>query len=86
MFRRFALLGIIGIHDPAAIPLLELHGPTNQLIFINPYEVTSLREPLAFNRGMFARGSKCIIVMVNGYFIAVQEACGDVREKIKEVR
>lgn len=70
-----------------AISLVELHGPTGQLIEINPAEVSSLRTPLDSNfttsQRHWAKGAHCIIVMSNGGFIAVAEECATVRDKLK---
>ena len=40
------------------LALVELHGPTGQRIFVNPHEVTSVREPQA--RDHFAKGTHCL--------------------------
>jgi hypothetical protein len=66
-----------------AILLVQLTGPDGkQRIDINPAEVTSIREPSASAEGHFARGTKCIVVMTSGKFVAVHESCTKVRKKL----
>jgi hypothetical protein len=66
----------------AQLALVELHGPTGQAIYLNPHEVTSLREPQT--QGHLAPGTRCLIYMSNRNFIAVREACGEVRQRMEE--
>jgi hypothetical protein len=65
----------------ALLALIEVHGPTHQRIFINPREITSLREPLL--KDGFARGTRCLIYLTNRNFIAVTETCDQVRDKLR---
>jgi hypothetical protein len=73
-----------GILLLAAITLVELHGPTGQRIEINAAEISSLREPADISRDHYhwAKGTRCIIVMSNGRYIAVVEDCMTVAEKL----
>jgi hypothetical protein len=66
-----------------AIALVQLTGPDGQRIDINESEVTSIREPSSVNQGHFGPGTRCVIVMSNGKFIAVSENCMTVRDKLK---
>jgi hypothetical protein len=69
--------------DPVA--LVELHGAGNQPIDVNPALITSIRSPLADNRHHFAKGTRCVVVMINGYSIAVQDTCEEIRRKLAEI-
>jgi hypothetical protein len=62
----------------ALLTLVEVHGPAHQRIYINPSEITSLREPLAHDH--FAKGTRCLIYLTNRNFIAVTETCEHVRK------
>ena len=62
------------------IALIELHGPANQVIFVNPAEITSIREPTVADH--FARGTKCLVYFSNRNFITVTENCITVRKKL----
>lgn len=62
--------------------LVELHGPSGQIVEINPAEVSSVRQPLDV-RGHWMQGTKCIIVMSNGGYIATSEDCPTVTQKLK---
>jgi len=64
----------------AQIVLVQLHGPAGQEIFVNPKEVTSVRQPQAIAERHFAPGVRCILFMVNGNFIGVTDLCDDVRK------
>ena len=63
-----------------SITLIELHGPAGQIIYVNPAEVSSVREPLATEH--FVRGSKCLVYLTNRNFITVTENCLTVKKKL----
>jgi hypothetical protein len=68
----------------ANIAFVELHGPdAMQHIYINPNEITSLREPLSVHIERWAKGTHCVLVMTNKNFIAVSETCDEVRQKLQ---
>ena len=67
----------------SAIALIALHGPANQVIYINPQEITSVREPLV--TGHFARGTRCLVYLSNRNFITVTETCDEVKAKIQAI-
>lgn len=66
-----------------ALALVQLTGPTGQKIYVNPAEVTSVRQPLV--SGHFAQGVHCVIVTTSGKFISVMEPCDDARQKLMTV-
>ena len=68
-----------------AFKLIQLHGPSGQLIDINPDQVVTLREPRA-DEGHFPRGIRCIVNMTDGKLNVVQEDCLTIRSMIEEVR
>jgi hypothetical protein len=69
----------------AAVAFIQLTGPDGrQHIDVNPAQVTSVRDPRA--AGHFAKGTKCIVFMSNGNFIAVAEDCDAVRQKLGEAK
>jgi uncharacterized protein YlzI (FlbEa/FlbD family) len=63
-----------------AIVLVELHGPDGQRYYVNPAEITSIREPIA--KEHFAHGTRCVIVMTSGKFISTREGCDEVRKMV----
>jgi len=71
-----------------ALVFVELHGPTGQVLEINPAEVSSLREPLdeSVGRHHWGRGTHCVVVMANGGFNAVAEDCATVLKKLEQVK
>lgn len=77
MRRLGALLGLLGLLflSGSTIDLLPLHGPDGQRVFVNPHEVTTVREPTAVDLKHFAYGARCVVVTVNGKFVAVVEDC-----------
>jgi hypothetical protein len=64
----------------ALIALVELHGPDGQRYYVNPAEISSVREPVT--REHFAAGTHCIIVTTNGRFLATREGCEEVRQAV----
>jgi len=55
---------------------LLLHGPSGEVIQINPEQVTVLRSP--GDRTHFIDGANCMISMTDGKFVAVAEDCATV--------
>jgi len=72
----------MGLAEALVMVFVELHGPTGQVLEINPAEISSLREPIDLNTRHWAKGTRCIVVMSNGGFIAVSEDCPAVVQKI----
>ena len=69
----------------AAMALVELHTPTDQLIVINPKEMSSLIDPRQFESSRhFIEGTRCVVVMSNGRLNATSEPCEAVEKLIKE--
>jgi hypothetical protein len=59
-----------------AVAFVELHGPSGQVLEINPALVSSIRQPLdVAGPRHWAHGTRCVIVMSNGMFLAVSEDC-----------
>ena len=80
-----ALLAALSLLVREPLELIVLHAPSGQqLIYINPVEITSLRAPLPGARQHFAPGARCIIVVTNGSFISVSETCDMVRRLLGE--
>jgi len=79
-----ALLLLSGDAVLADVDLIELQGPGgHQKIYVNPVEITSVREPRGVDQGHWARGTQCLLVMTNKNFIAVSDTCDAVRLKIR---
>lgn len=64
------------------IALLEVHGPDGQTAYINEHEISSLREPTAYDLRHFAPGTHCVVVMGNAKFIATRETCATLRQRL----
>lgn len=65
------------------ITLIELHGADGQKFYLNPAEITTIREPSKADLvHHFAAGAHCVIVTTNGKFVAVRETCDAVRETV----
>lgn len=65
------------------IELVALHGPEGQPVWVNVAEITTIRAPLAIDLDQhFSKGARCVIVMVNGKFVATRESCDEVRSLI----
>ena len=64
----------------ALLALIELHGPGGHRIYVNPNQITSLREPQT--KGGFTKDARCLIVLTNRNLITVTETCDQVRQKL----
>jgi len=62
------------------LQLVELHRPDGEAIYVNPHEVSSLREPSA--QAHFAMGTRCLIYVTSGNFITVRETCMEAVKKL----
>ena len=79
-WRAFAVAMLCILPTAAAVELIELHGPEGQRAFVNTHSVSSLREPTdADLRTHFARGTRCVVVLMSGRFMAVRESCDEIR-------
>lgn len=79
--RAFAIL-MLCILPAGSIDLVELHGPQGQRFYVNPQQITTVREPLRTDMGYFGTGARCVIVMTNGKFVAVRDDCDTVRRLV----
>ena len=62
--------------------LIALQGPDGQTIWLNPDAVISVREPRGIKHGHWPAGVRCLIITVDGKFIALVESCDRVRQKL----
>jgi hypothetical protein len=79
--RGLVLAGMV----VSGMMFVELHGPNGARLFVNPHEVTSVRDA---TKAMIAQhhvaaGSHCALLMSNGNLITVQERCDEVRQKLE---
>jgi len=72
MLRAGVLLSVL---------LVELHGASGRIIYVNPAEVTSVRPPLEDGKH-FAKGIRCLVFGADGKYVAVIETCLEVRERL----
>jgi hypothetical protein len=77
------MTGLISALLLAEVVLVELHGPGNQIIYVNPSQITNIREPRDMNLRHFAVGTRCVVIMTNGNFIAVHDPCRVVRQQLE---
>ena len=66
----------------ASVQLLELHGPDGQRAFLNPHEISTLREPVAHDLRWFAPQVHCVVSTTNGKVLSVVEPCDYIRDRI----
>ena len=69
---------------PTALLFITLQAPGGQPVFVSPHGVSSVREPQNVNKRYFVKGTRCVLVMTNGQFIAVTETCDEVLGKLQE--
>lgn len=71
-------------HAALFITLVELHGPNGQRYFLNPYWITTIREPVTADLKHFSTDTHCVVVTTNGRFLAVRETCDQVRALVSK--
>ena len=57
------------------LPFVALTSPTGHRLYVNPAEVSSVREPLDTARGHWAPSTRCVLIMSNGLVNGVREDC-----------
>lgn len=62
--------------------LVQIMGTDGQIVWVNPSQVISIREPRGVNQGHWARGTKCLVLTVDGKFFTTIEPCEQVRVKL----
>jgi hypothetical protein len=62
---------------------IELHGPDDQRIFVNPDQIVSIREPRGMEQGHFAKGTRCLLTTSDGKYLTVRESCAQIKEAVK---
>lgn len=79
-WRAFVIATLCILPTAAAVELIELHGPEGQRAYVNTRAISNLREPSDGDlRTHFARRVRCVVVLLNGRFLAVRESCDEVR-------
>lgn len=65
----------------AMISLVPLHDGGGTKIYLNPAEISTLREPsaAAVKAEHFPSGTHCLVVTTNGKVVPVQETCDQVQ-------
>jgi hypothetical protein len=64
------------------ILLIALQGTDGQVVWVNPSQVISIREPRGISQGHWAQGTKCLVLTVDGKFFTTVESCEQVRVKL----
>ena len=62
--------------------LVAIMGTDNQVVWVNPQQVISIREPRGINQGHWAQGTKCLVLTVDGKFFTTVEPCEQIRKKL----
>lgn len=76
--RLLGLALILAAADP--IDLIEAHNPEGGTVYINPEQITTLREPAGADRRHFPASMHCVVVMASGKFVPVRESCKEIYE------
>ena len=62
--------------------LVQIMGTDNQVVWVNPQQVISIREPRGINQGHWAHGTRCLILTTDGKFFTTVEPCEQVLRKL----
>lgn len=66
--------------------MIQIQGPGGQVIWLNPDSVTSVREPRGVQQGHWPADIRCLLMIVDGKFLATVESCDSVRRKLEADR
>lgn len=67
------------------INMLELHNAAGDPVFINPFQITSLRQPSKFHAYHFAKGTQCLVFVSNSNMVGVRETCQQVSDHLLSI-
>jgi hypothetical protein len=67
-----------------SLRLIQLTGPDNQAIEINPEQIVALREPRDVAREHIHKHVNCLIFTADGKFIGVTQNCAEVRDQLND--
>ena len=62
--------------------LVQLMGTDGQIVWVNPSQVVSIREPRRMNTEHWPRGTKCLVLTTDQKFFTTSEPCEQVRLKL----
>ena len=63
--------------------LIILHTVDGRVVEINPSQITNISGPKGRDP-LFIEGTRCMINLTDGKFVAVREACNQVHKMIEE--
>lgn len=81
MLFGMLVLGIL-VTTVEEVILIRLHGPDNQIIYINPTTVVSVRPPRSLDH--VSPTIHCLLHTTDGKFISVAETCEQFVSEAKE--
>lgn len=64
------------------LTLVAIQGIDNQIIWVNPVEVLSVRTPRPPPKTTVSSNVKCLIELSDGKGVSAAESCDDVRRKL----
>lgn len=59
-----------------------MHGPDNQIIYLNPDMVTNYRRPRG--EGHFAQSTNCLVFLADGKYVGTVETCEQIKKIIQD--
>lgn len=65
------------------VMFITLHGTNGQTFYINPRQITSIREPSGNDRNRFPNGTRCVVSTADGKFTPVKENCNEVHDMLR---
>lgn len=68
-----------------ALNLVQLTGPDNQKVLINPETVIALREPRGERGQHFHASVNCLVFTADAKYTAVLEPCSEVRQRLEQI-
>lgn len=69
-----------------ALQFIVLQTLDGRNVHVNPSHVVSLGESPDQRRGVFPEKVHCIVAMLDGKFITVEENCDSVRRRLEEAK
>ena len=64
--------------------LVALAGTDGQVVWVNPAQVISIREPRGIPQGHWTHGTRCLVMTVDGRYFTTSDPCEEVRRKLDD--
>ena len=63
---------------------IAITGTDNQIVWVNPSQVVSIREPRGISGGHWPAGTKCLVLTADQKYFTSTEPCPQLERKLRQ--